>query len=65
MYFDGYVKFFLLDDLVDELANVKFYLPFDGFASPPEFKNVDDYCAYKQGVERFVYGRSKRIERLV
>lgn len=63
--FDGYVKFFLLDDLVDERANVKFYLPFDGFASPPEFKNVDDYRAYKQGVERFVYGRNKRIERLV
>lgn len=62
--FEGYVKFFLLDDLVDERGDVKFYLPFDGFTSVPEFRNVDDYRTYKDGVVAFVRGRNRRIERL-
>jgi len=40
--FKGYVEFFLLNDLVDERGNVKFYLPFDEFQSPPQFKDVED-----------------------
>ena len=38
--FKGYVEFFLLNDLVDERGNVKFYLPFDEFQSPPQFKDA-------------------------
>lgn len=60
--FEGYVDFFLLNDLVGEHGDVKFYLPFDEFRSPPEFKNVEDYLLYKKRIERFVESRNKRIE---
>lgn len=59
--FEGYVDFFLLNDLVDEHGDVKFYLPFDGFQSPPEFKDVEDYLLYKNRVKLFVDARNKRI----
>ena len=54
--------FFLLDDLVDEHGDVKFYLPFDDFQSPPEFKDVKDYLVYKNRVESFIKSRNRRIE---
>ncbi len=54
--------FFLLDDLVDEHGDVKFYLPFDDFHSPPEFKDVRDYLVYKKRVESFIKSRNRRIE---
>ncbi len=60
--FANYVEFFLLDDLVDAHGKVKFYLPFDGFQSPPEFKGVEGYLIYKSRVESFVKSRNKRIE---
>lgn len=60
--FEDYVQFFLLDDLVDEQGDVKFYLPFDNFQSPPRFSDVEDYIIYKSGVESFVRSRSRRIE---
>ena len=59
--FKGYVDFFLLSDLVDDGGNVKFYLPFDGFKSPPVFKNVKDYLVYKNRVESFIKSRNRRI----
>lgn len=49
---------------LSEIGDVKFYLPFDGFTSVPEFRDVDDYRTYKDGVEAFVRGRNRRIERL-
>jgi hypothetical protein len=61
--FEGYVEFFLLDDLVDKHGGVNFYLPFEGFASAPGFKDVCDYRSYIAGVERFVRGRNARTER--
>jgi len=60
--FKGYVEFFLLNDLVDERGNVKFYLPFDEFQSPPQFKDVEDYLVYKNRVESFIESRNRRIE---
>ncbi len=59
--FDGYTRFFLLDDLVDEDGNVRFYLPFDGFATPPTFRNTNDYLDYKQNVLNFIRSRNRRI----
>lgn len=59
--FDGYVEFFLLHDLVNEHGLIKFYLPFDDFQSPPEFKNVDEYLVYKSHVESFIDARNRRI----
>jgi hypothetical protein len=60
--FKGYVEFFLLNDLVDERGDVKFYLPFDEFQASPQFKDVDDYLVYKKRVESFIESRNRRIE---
>lgn len=60
--FIGYVNFFLLNDLVEENGNVKFYLLFDNFLSKPKFSSVDDYLIYKTNVIRFVELRNQRIE---
>lgn len=61
--FRGYVDFFLLQDLVVESYDrVNFYLPFDGFASKPVFRGVDDYVVYSKRVVDFVDKRNKRIQ---
>jgi hypothetical protein len=60
--FEGYVKFFLLDDLIDSNGSVKFYMPFDNFQSAPELKSIDDYMRYKEGVSAFVNSRNSRIK---
>jgi len=60
--FEGYTRFFLLDDLVDENGNVKFYLPFDDFKTRPTFSDVGEYLSYKKGVIEFISSRNKRIE---
>jgi len=62
--FAGYIDFFLLNDLVNDRGDVKFYLPFDDFQSPPAFRDVNDYRVYKRGVESFVAARSRRMEGL-
>lgn len=60
--FQGYIKFFLLDDVVDENGEIKFYLPFDNFKTKPAFANIDDYLVYKKRVMDFIKSRNKRIE---
>lgn len=60
--FEGYIQFFLLDDLIDKDGNIKFYLPFDNFKSRPDFKNVDNYLIYKEKTLDFITARNKRIE---
>lgn len=60
--FNGYVDFFLLNDLVDKNQKIKFYLPFDNFHSRPTFLNVDDYLIYKMGVMEFIKKRNERIK---
>jgi hypothetical protein len=59
--FIGYVQFFLLDDLIDENQNIKFYLPFDNFTTKPSFANVEDYMTYKKQVMNFIRLRNERI----
>ncbi len=63
--FEGYVQFFLLNDLVDEQGDVKFYLPFDDFQSPPTFRHIEDYLTYKSRTQWFIASRSRRIEEYV
>jgi len=60
--FNGYIHFFLLDDLIDEHNNIKFYLPFDNFNTRPGFSSIDQYLSYKKGVIKFVESRNKRIQ---
>lgn len=59
--FEGYIKFFLLDDLVDQDGLIRFYLPFDDFQTPPGFIDVDSYLTYKSRVELFITSRNQRI----
>lgn len=59
--FIGYIRFFLLDDLIDESQKIKFYLPFDNFETPPTFSDIDEYLLYKKGVMSFIRSRNKRI----
>jgi len=60
--FIQYVNYFLLDDLLDDNQEVKFYLPFDNFETPPKFLNVNDYLIYKTGVMSFIKRRNQRIK---
>lgn len=60
--FNGYVDFFLLNDLVEEGGNVRFYLPFDGFRTRPIFAGIEEYLIYKKGVTDFVKARNRRID---
>ena len=61
--FDGYVKFFLLQDLVNEnYSEVKFYLPHDdSFEDSPRPDSVESYMQYKANTTIFVKARNARI----
>lgn len=63
--FRGYIEFFLLDDLLDQNDNIKFYLPFDNFKTKPSFCDVQDYLTYKGAVTNFIMSRNKRIENYI
>lgn len=63
--FMDFIHFFLLEDLIDEKQEIKFYLPFDNFNSPPEFLNIDDYLSYKKGVMNFIRQRNERINKYI
>jgi len=63
--FMDYVRFFLLDDLIDDNQSIKFYLPFDHFNTPPTFSGTDEYLIYKSGVMNFIRKRNERIRESV
>ena len=60
--FQGYVDFFLLQDLVTEnYSSIKFYLPFNSFEHPPLPNNVYEYETYKKNMTDFVLARNQRL----
>ena len=59
--FEGYVDFFLLNDLVDEDGRVRFYLPFDSFDQPPLPDTFDKYMTFRNAQLEFLAGRTARI----
>ncbi|WP_426037671.1 DUF6994 family protein [Cypionkella sp. TWP1-2-1b2] len=60
--FQGYVDFFLLQDLISEDgASIHFFLPFKGFDHPPLPSDVDAYLAYRDNMIAFVTARNRRI----
>jgi hypothetical protein len=65
--FDGYVKFFLLQDLVtDNFSEVKFYLPHDqSFEKSPRPDSVESYMQYKDNTISFVKARNNRVSEWV
>lgn len=60
--FDGYVSFFLLDDLIHQ-GRVKGFLPLSGeFQSNSLPNNLPDYLEYMQNTINFVTARNLRIK---
>ncbi|MCL1978594.1 MAG: hypothetical protein FWG60_00315 [Methanomassiliicoccaceae archaeon] len=61
--FRGYVDFFLMQDMVDDDYNVRFFLKFDDFRSSPLPQNVEEYMEYKENATAFVNSRNIRIKK--
>jgi len=59
--FPGYVRFFLLDDLVRDDSSVRFFMPFDDFAPPSVPQDVRTYTEYRRRSIAFVEARNHRI----
>ena len=60
--FDGYVEFFLLNDLLAG-SRVKFFLPFTGeFGTRPLPSTKPEYMEYMRNSMEFVLSRNKRID---
>jgi hypothetical protein len=59
--FEGYVDFFLLNDLVDANGRIRFYLPFDSFDRSPLPTTFAEYVAFRNAQLDFFAGRSERI----
>lgn len=59
--FEGYVDFFLLNDLVENQGNVKFFLPFDNFSPPSTPQDIPTYNEYCRRSVDFIVARNHRI----
>ena len=60
--FQGYIDFFLLQDLVtDDYLSIKYLIPFESFENSPLPKDVDEYILYKKNMTNFVNARNQRI----
>lgn len=60
--FEGYVEFFLLNDLIEN-SKVKFFLPFTGeFGTKPLPKTRPEYTEYRHNSMEFASRRNQRID---
>jgi hypothetical protein len=60
--FQGYIEFFLLQDLVSaDSCTVTFFTPFEDFSTSPLPKTVEEYDSYRQLAIAFIVARSKRM----
>ncbi|MCC2592387.1 hypothetical protein LKO27_02970 [Tessaracoccus sp. OS52] len=59
--FDGYVDFFLLQDLVDSSGMVRFFTAFEGFAPSGVPRTVDEYKRFRDSSISFIEARNRRI----
>ena len=63
--FQGYVDFFLLQDLVtNDYSSVKYFIPFKSFENYPLPNDIEEYKQYKYNLSNFVLARNKRMENL-
>ena len=58
--FEGYVDFFLLDDLVSN-NGVSFFLPFDDFKTPALPQDWEEYLRYAEKASDFIASRNARV----
>ena len=60
--FQGYIEFFLLQDLVEEdFSGIRFLMSFDDFKTPAVPKTIDSYLSYKDITIKFINNRNQRI----
>jgi len=59
--FEGYVDFWLLNDLVDDQYQVRFFLPFDNFRRDAPPVDVKEYLQLKRATVHFLEARTARI----
>jgi hypothetical protein len=60
--FAGYVDFFHLQDLVDDVnSTVRFFTPFEDFDTSPLPAALDAYFGYRQRAIEFIESRNRRI----
>jgi hypothetical protein len=62
--FRGYVRFFLLEDLVTDDGSVKFFMPFDDFRPPSVPKDVGTFEEYRRRSIEFIRARNHVIEQV-
>ena len=61
--FQGYVDFFLLQDLVDNnYSEIKYFIPFNSFEESPLPNDTNHYKLYKENLSIFVVSRNERIK---
>ncbi|MGI8636478.1 MAG: DUF6994 family protein, partial [Segetibacter sp.] len=61
--FQGYIDFFLLQDLVsDDYSSVKFLASFDNFTTSAVPTSLSDYVSYRSNTLNFINSRNKRIQ---
>jgi hypothetical protein len=64
--FNGYVDFFLLQDLVsNDHSAVQFFAPFDDFKSSSVPQDLTTYLEYRRRSIEFIAARNRRMERYV
>lgn len=64
VHFDGYVSFFLLQDLLDDSRErISFFHPFDDFKTPAVPRTPESYLSYVHASDQFVRARNARIRR--
>lgn len=60
--FVGFVDFFLLQDLVDEITStVRFFTAFEDFTASPLPGDLNAYLDYRQRATEFIESRNRRI----
>jgi len=59
--FEGYVDFWLLNDLVDDQYQVQFFLSFDNFRRNAAPVDVKEYIQLKSAIVRFLGARTAQI----
>lgn len=61
--FDGYVNFFLLQDLLeDDGKTVRYFHPFKNFTTPAVPKDEAEYLSYLKNSNDFISARNARID---
>ena len=62
--FQGYVEFFLLEDLIADDLKLKFFMPFNDFQKPTYPKDLKTYLEYRNRSIEFIKARNNRIQQL-